>query len=238
MIDLNKIVNDALVELEKERFVETAVKKRLEKTIEEIIDDTFRKWGTFGENLKSYIDKNLNVNIENLGIEGYNTLALKAIQEELDKVITTQGIEKIKDTTREILSDVKSEYTLSEIIEALKEENLKEEYEFDEEDTIAIIIEGVEDGYKHIYLSMEEPTSSYGSVSKYKYDYQIDINRLGKPYSIKLKNEEIDTKKILGGLYGLDKLLFKIYSSGAKIILDKGMDPEDYDIYYRTDYWE
>ena len=84
MIDLNKIVNDALVELEKERFVETAVKKRLDKTIEEIIDDTFRRWGTFGENLKSYIDKNLNVNIENLGIEGYNTLALKAIQEVLD----------------------------------------------------------------------------------------------------------------------------------------------------------
>lgn len=236
MIDLNKIVNDALVELEKERFVETAVKKRLEKTIEEIIDDTFRRWGTFGENLKSYIDKNLNVNIENLGIEGYNTLALKAIQEELDKVITTQGIEKIKDTTREILSDVKSEYTLSEIIEALKEENLKEEYEFDEEDTIAIIIEGDEDGYKHIYLSLEEPKSIYGRVSKHSYDYQIAINRLGKPYSIKLKNNEIDTKKILGGLYGLDRLLFKIFSSGAKIILDKGMDPEDYDIYYRTDY--
>ena len=191
MIDLNKIVNDALVELEKERFVETAVKKRLEKTIEEIIDDTFRRWGTFGENLKSYIDKNLNVNIENLGIEGYNTLALKAIQEELDKVITTQGIEKIKDTTREILSDVKSEYTLSEIIEALKEENLKEEYEFDEEDTIAIIIEGDEDGYKHIYLSLEEPKSIYGRVSKHSYDYQIAINRLGKPYSIKLKNNEI-----------------------------------------------
>ena len=236
MIDLNKIVNDALVELEKERFVETEVKKRLEKTIEEIIDDTFRRWGTFGENLKSYIDKNLNVNIENLGIEGYNTLALKAIQEELDKVITTQGIEKIKDTTREILSDVKSEYTLSEIIEALKEENLKEEYEFDEEDTIAIIIEGDEDGYKHIYLSLEEPKSIYGRVSKHSYDYQIAINRLGKPYSIKLKNNEIDTKKILGGLYGLDRLLFKIFSSGAKIILDKGMDPEDYDIYYRTDY--
>ena len=236
MIDLNKIVNDALVELEKERFVETAVKKRLEKTIEEIIDDTFRRWGTFGENLKSYIDKNLNVNIENLGIEGYNTLALKAIQEELDKVITTQGIEKIKDTTREILSDVKSEYTLSEIIEALKEENLKEEYEFDEEDTIAIIIEGDEEGYKHIYLSLEEPKSIYGRVSKHSYDYQIAINRLGKPYSIKLKNNEIDTKKILGGLYGLDRLLFKIFSSGAKIILDKGMDPEDYDIYYRTDY--
>lgn len=236
MIDLNKIVNDTLVKLEEEQFVETVVKKRLEKTITEIVDDTFREWSDFGKNLKSYIEENLNVDLNKLGIDGYNTLALKAIQEELDKVITTQGIEKIKEVTREMLSDVKAEYTLSEIIEALKEDNSKEEYEFDEDDTIAIIIDGEEDGYKHIYLSEEEPTSRYGSVSKYDYDYQIDIDRQGKPYSIKLKNEKIDTKKILGGLYGLDRLLFKIYSSGAKIILDNGLDPDDYDIYYRTDY--
>lgn len=236
MIDLNKIVNDTLGKLEEEKFVETVVKKRLEKTITEIIDDTFREWSDFGKNLKEYIGKNLNVNLENLGLEGYNTLALTAIKEELDKCITIQGIEKIKELTKEILSDVKPEYTLSEIIESLKDSSLKEEYEYDEGDSVAIIIDGKDDGYKHIYLSEEEPTSIYRSVSKYDYDYQIDIDKEGKPYSIKLKNKEIDTKKILGGLYGVDKLLFKIYSSGAKIILDKGMDPEDYDIYYRTDY--
>ena len=87
-------------------------------------------------------------------------------------------------------------------------------------------------GYKHIYLSEEEP---YGK-SKYDYDYQIDINREGKPYSIKLKGKEIDKNKILGGLYGLDKLLFKIYASGSKIILDQGLDVDDYDIYFRSDY--
>lgn len=232
MIDLNKIVNDTLVKLEKEQFVETVVKKRLEKTITEIVDDTFREWSDFGKNLKEYIRENLNVNLESLGLEGYNSLALAAIKEELDKCITIQGIEKIKETTKEILSDVKPEYTLSEIIECLKGASLKEEYEYDEGDSIALIINGEEDGYKHIYLSEEEP---YGK-SKYNYDYQIDINREGKPYSIKLKGKEIDKNKILGGLYGLDKLLFKIYASGSKIILDEGLDVDDYDIYFRSDY--
>ena len=178
MIDLNKIVNDTLVKLEKEQFVETVVKKRLEKTITEIVDDTFREWSDFGKNLKEYIRENLNVNLESLGLEGYNSLALAAIKEELDKCITIQGIEKIKETTKEILSDVKPEYTLSEIIERLKGASLKEEYEYDEGDSIALIINGEEDGYKHIYLSEEEP---YGK-SKYYYDYQIDINREVKPY--------------------------------------------------------
>ena len=40
----------------------------------------------------------------------------------------------------------------------------------------------------------------------------------------------------MGGLYGLDKLLFKIYASGSKIILDQGLDVDDYDIYFRSDY--
>lgn len=137
MIDLNKIVNDTLVKLEKEQFVETVVKKRLEKTITEIVDDTFREWSDFGKNLKEYIRENLNVNLESLGLEGYNSLALAAIKEELDKCITIQGIEKIKETTKEILSDVKPEYTLSEIIECLKGASLKEEYEYEEGDLIA-----------------------------------------------------------------------------------------------------
>lgn len=39
----------------------------------------------------------------------------------------------------------------------------------------------------------------------------------------------------MGGLYGLERLLFKIYASGAKIILDNGDDPEDYEVNYRQE---
>ncbi|MDS1004962.1 hypothetical protein P9J83_15870 [Clostridium sporogenes] len=228
MIDINKIVNDSLVKLEEEKFVEEVVQKRLEKTIIEIINDVFREWSDFGKNLKEHIEKNLNVDLSNLGIGGYNTLVLAAIKEQLDKTITVQGIEKIKKTTEEMLSDVKEEYQLSELIEKLKGEFDAEEYAYD--DKVALIIEEGGSGYKHIYLSEED------EGSKWNYDYQIHINEEGKPYSIKLKGNEIDRKKILGGLYGLDKLLFKIYAHGSKITLDQGEDPEEYDIYFREDY--
>lgn len=230
MIDLNKIVNDSLVKLEEEKFVEGVVNQRLEKTITEIVDDVFREWSDFGKNLKEHIEKNLNIDLNNLGIEGYNTLVLAAIKEQLDKTITVQGIDKIKKTTEEMLSDIKEEYTLSELIEKLKSEDCRDEWEYDEDDKVALIIKDGGNGYKHIYLSEEEESS------RYSYDYQIDIDEKGKPYSIKLKGDEIDTKKILGGLYGLDKLLFKIYANGSKIVLDQGDDPEDYDIWFREDY--
>jgi len=230
MIDLNKIVNDSLVEMEKEGFVEKTVKNRLEKTITEIVDDVFREWSDFGKDLKAHIENNLNIDLDNLGIEGYNTLVSAAVKEQLDKIITVQGIEKIKETTEKMLIDTKDSYTLSEIIEKLKGESTKDEWEYDEDEKIALIIDGKEDGYKHIYLNEEDEDR------KWSYDYQIDIDGEGRPYSIKLKGNEIDKNKILGGLYGLDELLFKIYAHGSKIVLDNGMDPEDYDLYFREDY--
>lgn len=222
MIDLNKIVNETLANLEEEKFVEKVVKERLEKTITGIVDDVFREYGEFGRKLKDYIENNLNVNLERLGLEGYNTLALAAIKEQLDQTITVQGIEKLKKTTEEILSDVKEIYNLSELIGILKSKSL---IEYDDRITLFIEKEGI---FTHIYMDNEE------KYRKYDCDYQINLKE-DKPYSIKLKGDEINTKKILGGFYGLDRELFKIYATGSKIKLDCGDDPEDYDIYYECE---
>lgn len=230
MIDLNKIVNDAMRDIEKEGFVERVVKERLEKTIGDTVDSIFRTYSDFGKELEKNIEENLNVNLDNLKLPEYNTLVLKTVQEELDKQMYIAGVEKIKENLNELLSDIKPEYTLSELVEACKGEDCKEEWEHDEGDCIALIIDGNEDGYKHIYLDVDENTS------KYSCDYQLDLDKDGKVYSVKLKGKELNKDKILGGLYGLDKLLFKIYSSGAKVVMDNAMDPEYYDIYFREDY--
>lgn len=230
MIDLNKIVNDTLVKMESENFVEKVVKSTLEKTITSIVDDVFRSYSDFGKNLKTHIEKNININFDNLGIEGYNGLVLAAVKESLDRTITVQGIEKIKESIDEMLSETKTEYTLTEIIEKAKGDTTKEEYERDYDEQVHLIIEKSSCGYKHIYLDNEDDEPD----CKWDYSYQIAIDKEGKPYNIKFKGKEIDTKKIMGGLYGLDRLLFKIYASGAKIILDQGEDSDnyEYELYY------
>lgn len=232
MIDLNKIVNDTLVNMESEKFVEKVVQETLEKSVKSIVNDIFRDYSDFGKNLKEYIEGNLEINFNKLGLEGYNGLVLAAVKEQLDKAITIQGIEKIKESVNNMLSDVKQEYTLSEIIEEAKTDDpCKELYEYDYGEHIYLEIEKGGSGYYHIYIDNDEDEPD----RKYYYSYQIDIDSDGKPYSIKFKGDEINTKKIMGGLYGLDALLFKIYSSGSKITLDKGDDPDYYDLYYNQE---
>ncbi len=228
MIDLNKIVNDSMKQIEKEGFVEKIVKESLEKTISDIVDDTFRSWSDFGKNLKSHIEENLNVNLEKLSIDGYNTLVLKAVQEKLDNAMKIQGVEKIKESMDNMLKDIEDEYSLSELIEELKQEDYREEWEYDEDDQITLIIE--ESGsFKYIYMDKES------DKRKYECDYRILIYK-NEISSVTIKNKAIDKKSIMAGFSKLGDTLFKIYASGAKIVLDYGDNPEDYELYYREDY--
>lgn len=232
MIDLNKIVNDTLKDMEKEGFVEKVVKETLEKTIQSIVEDVFRSYGDFGKKLKKHIESNLNVNLDRLGLDGYNGLVLSAVKEKLDAAVTVQGVEKIKEGMDKILSDVKPEYTLSEIIEQAKRNSYRDLEYYYEDDKLYMIIEKGTCNYTYIYIHTEEDEPD----SKYDYEYIISLDSNNKPYSIRFNGEEINPKNIMGGLFKLDALLFKIYSTGATIKLDQGYDIEDYDLYYNREY--
>src|SRR5689334_19690025 len=97
MIDLNKIVNESLVKIESEEYVEKLVENTLKKTLKDVVEDTFRQYSDFGKNLEKYIKENININLDRLGIEGYNGLILTAIKEHLDATLTIHGIDKMKE---------------------------------------------------------------------------------------------------------------------------------------------
>lgn len=229
MIDLNKIVNDSMEQIESEGFVEKVVKEKLEKTIKDIVDDTFRSYSDFGKNLEKHIQENLNVNLGNLNIDGYNTLVLAVVQEKLDLAIKVQGVEKIKSAMDEMLKDVKKEYKLSELIEKLKGEDYREEYEYDEDDQVTLIIDK---SYSLTYISLDKKEDK----SEYSCEYRLAVDKDGKIYSLKIEDKEIARNNIMAGFHGLGNTLFKIYASGAKIVLDQGDDAEDYVLNYREDY--
>lgn len=230
MIDLNKIINEKIIEIEKNGFVEKTIEDNLKKCLESVISDVFSYSGPIRDGIKNHIKENLNVNLDDLNIPQYNTLVVQAVNKKVKEMIEIQGINKLNECMDKMLMNVKEEYTLSEIIEQLKEEDCNEKYEYSEDDYLTLIIDETGYGYKHIYLDLEP------DKSKYSCDYEIDINKEGKIYSTKLGGIDITKNLKIGSLYGLNEMIFKIYSSGAKIILDQGMDSDDYDTYLGEDY--
>lgn len=230
MIDLNKIINEKMIEIEKNGFVEKIIEDNLKKCLESVISEVFTWRGPVRDGIENYIKENININLDDLNIPQYNTLVVQAVNKKVKEMIEIQGINKLNECIDKMLMDVKEEYTLSEIIEQLKADDYKEKYEYAEDDYLTLIINGDEDGYKRIYLDLES------DKSKYSCDYEIAIDKEGKIYSTNLGDIDITKNIKIGSLYGLNEMIFKIYSSGAKVILDKGMDPDDYDTYLGEDY--
>jgi hypothetical protein len=227
VLDLNVLVNNSLKKISEGGKVQEIIDKRVEKTIESIIDDLINDWSDFGKTLKEEVKKKLVINLNELDIATYNTLVLNAVKEKLDKVITIQGVEKIKEGMDKMLSDVKQEYKLSEIIEELRE---SERGSHDHGDQMTLIIEHRSAGYIYIYLDDDE------GQEQHECDYLIRLKYDGVVWNIQTSGRDFSKNNELGALFGLEELLFKIYATGAKIVLDEGEDADDYDLdYYDED---
>ncbi|MEY9972295.1 hypothetical protein ABH966_002669 [Lysinibacillus sp. RC46] len=223
-MNLNKMVMDSLAKMQSEGKVQEIVEKHVESTINDVVKDLFGSWSDFSKDLKSKAKEALQINFNDLNLSTYNHLILQAIKDKLDDEITNQGVAKIKNQIEGLLSDSKREYKLSEIVKELKEE-----------------IEDLEEiGYEEYHemtLHIDKPYGAWWialdareDIREYDCKYRLHVDESGKVYSVKINDngfggsrsiDEFDIKAVMKGLRGLEETLFKIYASGAKLIIDE-----------------
>ncbi|PZT51988.1 hypothetical protein [Paenibacillus silvae] len=223
-MNLNNMVNDAMQSIKEEGIVEQIVRKKIEKTLESIVDDVFSSYSEFGKSLKEAVKENLNVDISRLDLPSYNTLVLQVVKEKLDVITHTQGVEKLKHQMDELLADVKPEYKLSELIEKWKES----ESEYEERDGEEFSLHIGDSSYSSTWVHLDpEP-----DTEKYQCRYAMLVRDDATVSCLKIDDKEINAKKIMYGLDGPGKDLFKIYAHGSKLLIDK----DQVDLYYGNDY--
>lgn len=225
IMDLNKLVNDGLAKIQAEGFVKQVVEEQLKETIKNIVHDVLREYSDFGKNLKEQIESQLNINLDELNIASYNLMVLNAVKEKLDEAMHLQGVEKIKADMDEMLGTAKTEYKLSELIEELKNDALEDD-----------------DDLRGKEMSFHIDSRSYLTFiffdedhDKDKYDckYRITMDKEGYLTSVKIGSREFKNSVIMGGLYGIEATLFKMYTQGSKLIIDE----DEVDTYYPEE-WE
>lgn len=223
-MNLNQMVNESLKNIEEEGFVQATVEKKMKQTMESIIDDIFSSWSSFGKNLKEHIQQELKVNLDELKLEAYNHMILNVVKEKMDEAIHVQGTEKIKKQLDDLLSDTKTEYKLSEIIERMKDKAM--EWDSDEyyDRQISLHVEKAS-VLSFVYFDKEE------YKEQYECQYKLSIDNEGRLNSCRIDDKEFDNKVIMGGLHGVDELLFKIYTTGAKVLVDEN----DINVYYPSE---
>ncbi|MGO4890315.1 hypothetical protein ACJ2A9_21415 [Anaerobacillus sp. MEB173] len=223
-MDLNKMVMESLAKMEAEGKVQEIVEKHVSSTVNDVVKDLFGSWSDFSKELKNEVKEALQINFKELNLKTYNHLILQAIKDKLDDEITNQGVAQIKNQIEGLLSDAKRKYKLSELVKELVQEveDLDElGYEEYHEMTLH-----VDDSYGSYWIGLD----SRNDISEYSCKYRLHVSKEGLLYSVKINekeysrnrsSEDFDLKTVMKGLHGLEETLFKIYASGAKLVIDE-----------------
>jgi hypothetical protein len=221
-MDLNQMINDSLIQIKASGKVEQIIRQRVEKTIESIINDLLDGWSEFGKELKNQIKEHLHINLQSLDIPAYNQLVANVVKEELDKALHIQGVQKMKEIIDNILGTAKREYKLSEIIKEMMEQA---NFDGDHNGSNATLHIERSSVLTFIYFDENE------DVRKYDCKYRIFVDKDGSVKSVRIGNKEFQNDIIMGGLYGVEETLFKLYAQSSKLIIDE----ENIDLYYNED---
>lgn len=227
MLDLNKIMNDSLVKIEEEKFLEQTFEKHIKKCLDEVVGDLFSWGGPLKKQLKAEVEGKLQLNLKDLDIASYSQIISGIVASKLDEAIHIQGVEKVKTEMDEILKKCKETYTLSEIIDELKKEarGYREDYEIDEDEKVSLHID---DHGSLVFIRFDEDRDESEYRCKYSLTLRTEDNSI---HSVKVDGESQDKRMKLGGGSDLTGLLFIMYANGAKVELDQGTDADDYDLY-------
>ncbi|MFB5189049.1 hypothetical protein [Alicyclobacillus fastidiosus] len=135
----------------------------------------------------------------------------------------------MKERMDEMFGDVPNEIKLSEIVEKFKAYVIEHGDRDDDEITLDI-----DDPHSILtFISMDPKTD----VARYQCRYRFHVDREGKIGGARIDGNDIGPRDAMGGLYGFEAFLFKMFAHKTKVILDiddcdleyHDTDDEDYD---------
>jgi hypothetical protein len=241
MKDFSNAVNEAMGEMISDGTVENIIKKKLGKTVEDIIEDQLRSYSDFGKALKDKIHDELKVDLKDVTFTEYNKTILNLIEGILNNAVTGEAKKKFTEDLEELFKAPPTEIKLSEVIKMYIEEQ-DEEFDRDGAERIALIMENKRDKWIGIGLNPKNTKSSYGRGAGEEITSWHDCNLyisvlLDDENSGKLRfaydRDGLQPLKYMPTcLSGTARLLYQLYCAGSKIVFDEGFDPDNYDIYY------
>lgn len=211
-MDLQKLIVDSLNKMESEGKIVAIIDKYLTEAVSSAVSEVFRYSSPLVEGLKKAFKEKAQVDLSELSIPEYNKLMLARIQGILDGNVYEVGLEKFENDMKKVLAEsMPVEMKVSDIIrryvEELDEDERKGELSFFSEKDREV------GGYFHFYFDNEVQTSQYSCK------YQVHCCSDGTIYSFRSEKLKHDQVRI-GSIYGIDRLFFKLYSAGTKIIPD------------------
>ena len=154
----------------------------------------------------------------------YNEYVLQSLKEIINTQLEERGIKELESHISEVFGEtIEKEYTLDKILEIFK--NGERDYK-EYGDSFTLIIEGEDDGYKHVYLDEDDGTR------KYECGYRMALDKEGIMYNLEIKDKNMNSSSnLINNIGNFAKFLVRIKAAGSRITIDE-MDADYYDTNY------
>lgn len=214
-MDIQVVVQQQLEKIIQEGKLEAIVRAKVEKTVEEVVQDIVRSYSDFGKGLKEEINKAFKIDFEKISAVDYNHIVVTIVKEHLDKRLLESVKEPIAKEIDEYLGPLeKKEWKLSEIIEKFKQDEIEDRYDGGE---ITLHVEKSSYGSTHISFDKED------GKGRHECEYEMSLEtKTGIPYSFKAGKYsphygELRTSSMRGSF---DKFMFRLYAQRVSIAVD------------------
>jgi len=228
---MSKTIKEMALESTKNLFesedLQTIVDRKVKSAVTSVIEDLFSYSSKFRKDLETKINEGLNLNFDNLNMTEYNHLILKIIEAKIDETIINDGTKRMKEDLAKLLSSgQKKEIKLSDIIEELKGDANDDAINkcWDE---ISLHIEKSDIvGSELIFIHFDKEPDR----ERYECNYRI-VASDGICSSVSAKDYDYSKTTPMGGIYGMERYLFRLYANKTKLIIDE----DDVNFYYCRD---
>jgi len=225
-INIEGIVAESVAAALSPEKLRPIIQSNVEDTVKRAIESQFNYRSKFKELLEEKLAGVMPTDIEDVG--RFGDLVVKTVSGMLGDMQNQAVKQAIQERLAEMIKPLPQSITLTELLNQITK-GLGESDESRGEDRPTIIVEtteGVCAGYWHLYVDAEERTSKYACA------IQMDFNKEGQCYSLKINDYDPSKTLFLGAKFGLDALLLNLYTSGVKV---QYQEIDVYDFHYGHD---
>lgn len=225
-MDIQVIVQQQLEKIIQEGKLEAIVRAKVEKTLEEVVQNMVMSYSDFGKGLKEELTKAFKIDFDRISMVDYSSIVTSIVKEHLDKHLMLYVREPIANEINEYVGALdKKEWKLSEIVEIFKKDEISDEDRYSGGE-VTVIVQKSNYGSTHIHLDKENEKKPYECEFKMSLD-----TKTGVPYSFDLGKYNPHRGDLrYNSLHGeFSKFFFRLYAQKASIIVD------DYETEYYHD---
>ena len=248
VIDISKIINDKLNEMDTSGVIEEYIREQTEKTVKMAIEDSFGSYD-FKKAVQGKIRENFPEIVGNIGLHAYNQYLADTVRKLIIAGMEEDAADKITEAVKEILCKKRENIKLSELIKeyhsCMNDYEEDEKHERNEENDGFLCNLKKRNGYAHdtfnyysLYLDTEgdkelEDIEDIDIVVKFDSYWATSKEQKTTIADIYFRGTRITKEFVHHHPDRFEQLLLNLYLNKTPVIMDVENYKED-DHYYET----